>query len=314
MVTEVMQSLPYGIPKLMVSSGAAMPQYAGDFFGSSDITIFSSVVDIDGLHLLSKSVLQRAAGAICGMVETSMGSVVTTLKQSEKPLIALTQFQYSTECCEIVRRKMEEEGYTVIPCHANGIGDKAMERLIAEDIFNGVIDIVPGGVSEQIVGGNRAAGSVRLESAGQQGLPQVITPCGFEMISCGPISRKDTNDPLWISRNIAERKYYIQDAYRVQARTTKEEMETIAKVVSDKLNKSMGPITFLVPLKGWSSLSEKGQPLYDKNADAFFIEKLRNTLKPEIDIIELNFPLNSNEFADAIVEAFTKMIDTRKAV
>jgi len=44
MATNIMKALPFGVPKLMVSSGAAMPSYAGGFFGASDITIMSSVV------------------------------------------------------------------------------------------------------------------------------------------------------------------------------------------------------------------------------------------------------------------------------
>jgi len=65
MATDVMKTLPFGVPKLMVSSGAAMPSYAGGFFGSSDIAIISSVADMSGLNELSKSILTRAAGAIC---------------------------------------------------------------------------------------------------------------------------------------------------------------------------------------------------------------------------------------------------------
>ena len=62
MGTTIMKAIPFGIPKLMVCS-AAMPSYLGGFFGSSDIALLSSVVDMAGLHELSKNVLKRAAGA-----------------------------------------------------------------------------------------------------------------------------------------------------------------------------------------------------------------------------------------------------------
>jgi len=308
MATDIMKALPFGVPKLMVSSGAAMPSYAGGFFGCSDIAIISSVVDMAGLHELSKSVLTRAAGAICGMVESGACAVLDSLKRTDKPLIALTQFQYSEVCCDFIRQYLEERGYMVIPCHADGVGDRAMEKLLDQGIFDGVVDIVLGGLSEELLGGNRAAGSDRLEAAGKRGVPQVITPCGLDMISCGPLQRKDRNDSLWISRNIAARNYFVQDSYRVQARTNIEELRLAAKAVIEKLNKAKGPVKFLIPVRGWSSLSVKEQSLYDPDADRVFVEELRKQLKPEIEVRELDMHLNTPEFAMAVVEALEAMM------
>jgi uncharacterized protein (UPF0261 family) len=314
MGTEVMKALPFGVPKFMVSSGAAMPSYAGGFFGSSDITIISSVVDMAGLHELSQSVLIRAAGAICGMVETGAGSVMDSLRQTENPLIAMTEFNYSETCCKLVRQYLEEKGYKVISCHAQGVGDRAMDKLLDEGIFDGVVDIVPAGLSEELLGGNRAAGPDRLEAAGKRGVPQILTPCGFEMISCGPLRRKDSGDLLWVSRNLAHRNYYVHDSNRVQARTNVEELRLIAKAVAEKLNKAKGPVKFLIPLKGWSTLSVKGQALYAPEADKVFVEELKKQLKPEIEARELNEHLNTPEFAMAVVEAFNEMMKGRRVI
>jgi uncharacterized protein (UPF0261 family) len=101
-----------------------------------------------GLHELSKSVLKRAAGAICGMVESGTDSAVDLLKRAAGRLIAMTEFQYSGTCCELVKQHIEEKGYTVIPCHADGVGDRAMENLLEQGIFDAVLDIVPAGLSE----------------------------------------------------------------------------------------------------------------------------------------------------------------------
>lgn len=313
MATDIMKALPFGIPKLMVSSGAAMPSYAGGFFGFSDIAIMSSVIDMAGLNVLSKSVLIRAAGAICGMVDTGADAVVDSLKQTDRLLIAMTEFHYSEMCCQLVRQYLEAKGYIVIPCHAQGVGDRAMDKLLEQGIFEGVVDIVPSGLSEQLFGGNRAAGSDRLEAAGKRGVPQVITPCGFEMISCGPLGRKDSGDPLWVSRNLATRSYYVHDAYRVQARTNVEELRLIAETVAEKLNKAKGPVKFLIPVKGWSTLSVKGQPLYDPGADRAFVEELRKNLRPQIEVRELALSLNSSEFAMAVVEALDKMMEEKNS-
>ena len=308
MATDIMKALPFGVPKLMVSSGAAMPSYAGGFFGSSDIAIISSVVDMAGLHELSKSILIRAAGAICGMIETGAGAVMDSLKQTKLPLIAMTEFHYSDICCKFVREYLEEKGYKVIPCHAQGVGDRAMDKLLDQGIFDGVVDIVPSGLSEELFGGNRAAGPDRLEAAGKRGIPQIITPCGFEMISCGPLRRKDSGDPLWVSRNLANRSYYLHDAYRVQARTTAAELRLVAKTVAEKLNKAKGPVKFMIPEKGWSTLSVEGQPLHDPDDDKVLVDELKKHLKPEIEMRKLEVHLNTPEFAMALVETFDEMM------
>jgi uncharacterized protein (UPF0261 family) len=223
--TSIMKYLPFGIPKVMLSSTAAMPAYAGGYFGTKDITMIHSVVDIAGLNPLVEDVLKRAAGAICGMVEMKEGPHSLTRSSQKKNLVALTEFKFSEECCFYIRHLLEEKGFEVIPFHAQGTGDRAMEELIGDGFFHGVMDIVPAGVGEELLGGNRAAGPNRLESAGKIGIPQIITPCGFDMLSCGPLERGDRGDPLWASKGIKNRKLFIPDAFRVQARTTSQELK-----------------------------------------------------------------------------------------
>ena len=172
-----MKSLPFGIPKVMLSSTAAMPAYAGGYFGTKDIAMIHSVVDIAGLNPLVKDVLKRAAGAICGMVEMEgRPSVPDQTMLEKKDLIALTEFKFSEECCSHIRHLLDKKGFEVIPFHAQGTGDRAMEELIGEGLFQGVLDIVPAGVGEELLGGNRAAGPNRLESAGKMGIPQINHP------------------------------------------------------------------------------------------------------------------------------------------
>ena len=190
----------------------------------------------------------------------------------------------------------------MIPFHAQGIGDRAMEDLIGGGLFQGVMDIVPAGVGEELLGGNRTAGPKRLENAGQMGIPQIITPCGFDMLSCGPMERGDRGDPLWVSKDIKNQKLFIPDTFRVQARTTSQELREIAREVGRKLNQSKGPVAILIPLKGWSSLDKEGMPLYDPGADQAFLHELKSHLNPAISLIELNLHLNTREFAEEAVD------------
>lgn len=308
LATAVMKALPFGIPKFMLSSTASMPGYAAEYIGTKDITMMHSVVDIAGLNDLVRDVLVRAAGAICGMVEAravaQRGSEDIPKSQRVRPLIAITEFKFSAKCCKYLMKYLLERGFDVIAFHAQGIGDQALDELIEQGWFEGVLDIVPSGVSEGLFGGNRATGPSRLVATGLRGIPQIVTPCGFDMISCGPLERKDRDDPLWIKRKLAERQLFIPDTLRVQVRTNAEEVREVARETAQRLNSSRGPVKFLLPLKGWSTLSSAGGALYNPEVDQAFAEELRAQLSSNVELIELDMELNSEEFALAVLKAF----------
>jgi uncharacterized protein (UPF0261 family) len=177
--------------------------------------------------------------------------------------------------------------------------------FVNQGFFEAFIDLVPASFSEYLLGGNRALGPNRLDIALHTSIPYILAPCGFDMISCGPIERRDKGDPLWTSRKLAERKILIQDAMRVQVRTSVEEMETIAKAVAEKLNQypNKNLVKFIIPQNGFSSLSAKGGALYNPIADKAFVEVLRKNLDTGIKIIEVNTDINTLQFAQAVVEA-----------
>ena len=73
MSITAMKALPFGVPKLLISSVTAMPAYASrlaQYFSVRDITVMHSVVDTVGLNPLVRSLMVNGAGAICGMVES----------------------------------------------------------------------------------------------------------------------------------------------------------------------------------------------------------------------------------------------------
>jgi len=297
-----MKSLPFGLPKLLISSVAAMPAYAkklAEYFGVRDITVMHSVVDTVGANPLVRNLMINGAGAISGMVEEYEAP-----KKEEKLSIAITEFGFCDKGAHYVRESLEKD-YNIVSFHATGIGEKAAVDLVGQGLFEAFIDLVPGGFSEYLLGGNRAAGPDRLDAACNQGKPYILSPCGFDMISCGPIQRRDEGDPLWVSRKLAERKFLIQDAIRVQARTSPEEMQTIARAVAEKLNKYKDKklVKFVVPTKGFSSLSVEDGALYDPDSDKTFIGELIKNLDPQIETIQVDTHINTPEFARAVVEA-----------
>jgi len=304
---SAMKLLPFGLPKLLISSVAAMPAYSkrmAEFFGVRDITVMHSVVDTVGLNPLVKNLMLNGAGAICGMVESYEPPRV-----EDKPSIAITEFGFCDKGAHYVRELLEKD-YNIISFHATGLGEKAAVDLVGQGMFEVFIDLVPGGFSEYLMGGNRAAGPDRLDAGCKLGKPYILSPCGFDMISCGPIQRRDEGDPLWIDRKLAERKLLLQDAIRVQARTAPEEMKTIALEVAGKLNQHENKklVKFIIPTEGFSSISVEGGAIHDPESDRTFIEELKKNLDPEIEIIEVPTHINSPEFARATVDALKRTL------
>jgi uncharacterized protein (UPF0261 family) len=299
---SAMKLLPFGVPKLLISSVAAMPAYAkklAEFFGVRDITVMHSVVDTVGLNPLVRRLMINGAGAICGMAEAEAPEV-----QEEKRSIALTEFGFCDKGAHYVRELLEKD-FNIISFHATGIGEKAAMDLVGQNLFEAFIDLVPAGFSEYLLGGNRNAGPDRLEAGINHGKPYILTPCGFDMISCGPIQRRDDGDPLWVSKQLADRKLLLQDAIRVQARTSVAEMQTIAQEVANRLNRSQNKklIKFILPTRGFSSLSVEGGALYEPESDRAFIEALKQYLDDDISIREIDADINTPELARAVVEA-----------
>ena len=136
----------------------------------------------------------------------------------------------------------------------------------------------------------------------------MVAPGGFDMISCGPLARRDSGDALWEERKLGERAYSVPDRFRVEVRTTTEEVDAIGRLVGEKLSRTQTAARVVIPTGGWSSLSTQGEQLYDPVADAAFAPALRETLTVDIPVEEHELELNTDEFAEVLAGAIHEMI------
>jgi uncharacterized protein (UPF0261 family) len=290
MATEVMRLLPFGIPKVMISSTAALPGLATRYIGTGDIALFHSVIEISGVSNLLKNVMDRAAEALAGMV---LGKI-TSAKTAEGKAIALTMLGPCEKCASAVRAGLENKGFQVIGFSAAGIGDRAMENMIANGFFQGVVDLAPGGVGEHLYGFMRDAGPHRLETAGKAGIPQIISTCSVNHMT----PAKSKYKPEY-----HERRKYDLDKFRTWIRLSRNELKQVAGAFADKLNKATGPVSVVIPQNGWSSVDSPQNPTYDPQEDRIFVETLRQLLKPDIRMIEISANMEDEVFALAIITA-----------
>ncbi len=106
MATEVMRALPFGLPKFMISSTAALPGLSTRYIGTGDIALFHSVIEISGLTRPLRNVLDRAACAVAGMIQ----GPVTSPRADQSKAIALTMLGPCEKCAAGVRSALERPG------------------------------------------------------------------------------------------------------------------------------------------------------------------------------------------------------------
>ena len=299
--TSIMQRLPFGLHKLMASPMAAHPAYIDKYVGTHDITMHHTVLDIVKMNPLLKAQIINAVGAICGMVEMTLG----THFEFDKPCVAVASFGFGEMAVQTAIGMLEEAGFTPIVCHAQGKGDKAMEEMIRAGAFHGVVDICIGGIMENLFKGNRDPGPQRLMAAVESGIPMVLAPCGLDILSYG-------GRPDMLEKHKG-RVQYVQDALRVQVRTNADELRQAADVIAERLNQAKGPWTFLIPLQGWSSLDKEGRPIYDPVADAAFVARLKEKIAVPANLKEVDLHLYTPEFARVVVDEFVRLYAAAKA-
>jgi uncharacterized protein (UPF0261 family) len=285
--SAAMRPLPIGFPKLIVSTLAS--GNTAHYVGTTDIAMMPAVVDVQGLNRISRTILARAAGAICGMVEAD----VTT--GADKPLVVASMFGNTTQCIEAAVPLLEEAGYEVLVFAATGTGGRAMEALIASGLVAGVLDVTTTELADELVGGVLTAGPERLDAAAKHGVPAVVAPGCLDMVNFG--------ERQTVPETFAGRTFSIHNPQVTLMRTTPAECTALGRLVAEKVNASRGPVSVLIPRRGISVISAAGGPFHDPAADAALFGALESNLRPGVNCTSLDCTINDPAFARACVEA-----------
>jgi uncharacterized protein (UPF0261 family) len=295
--TAAMRALPFGVPKLMVStlaSGQVKP-----YVGVRDILMMHSVVDISGLNRISRTVLTNAAHAMIGMVRHP---TIHREPQASagRPLVAMTMFGVTTPCVEAARKIVEEAGFEVLVFHATGTGGQTMESFIADGLIAGVLDITTTELADELVGGILSAGRDRLTAAGLRGLPQVISLGALDMVNFGP--------PDTVPEKFRDRRFYQHNPTVTLMRTTPDENDRLGKEIAEKASAAKGPTAVLIPQGGVSAIDAPGKPFHWPEADTALFQSLRNWLSPHVELVERPEHINDPTFAEAAAETLLRLM------
>ncbi len=294
--TAAMRAVPFGIPKLMVStlaSGQVRP-----YVGVRDIAMLHSVADLSGLNRISRTVLTNAANAMIGMARRQgAGETDPEFRQ----LITATMFGVTTPCVEAARRVLETEGFEVLVFHATGTGGQTMESFIQDGMVSGVLDITTTELADELVGGELTAGPDRLTAASLHGVPQVISLGALDMVNFGPRAT--------VPEKFHDRRFYQHNPNVTLMRTTPEENDRLGREIAQKASAAKGPTAVLVPRRGLSAIDREGQPFWWPEADAALFQSLRNWMGPQVQLIELDMHINDPAFAEMAARTLLRLME-----
>ncbi|MEV5981832.1 Tm-1-like ATP-binding domain-containing protein [Streptomyces sp. NPDC052114] len=300
---QAMRALPIGVPKVLVSTMAG-----GDvapYVDSSDLTMMYSVVDVSGINSVSRQVLANAAAAAAGMAHRRERGG-EELAGPRRKVVAATMFGVTTPAVDAARARLADLGYEVLVFHATGAGGRAVEKLAADGLLDGVLDLTTTELADELVGGVLSAGPTRLTAAGAAAVPQVVAPGALDMVNFGP----ETSVP----ERFAGRRLLAHNPTVTLMRTTAAEMAALGAALGRKLAAARGPAELFWPLRGVSAVDAPGGPFADPAADHAGLDALRETVRDSaVRLHEVDAHINDASFAVAMADRLHHLITERSA-
>jgi len=290
---SAMRMVPRGVPKMLASTVASGKATFGPYVGTKDIAMMHSIADIQGLNFLTRRILANAVGAVCGMVEALDDVQV----EANGVPVAMSMLGTTTPGALRAKAILEGNGYEVVTFHQNGTGGLAMEEMIQEGLFRGVLDLNLHEIGDRFVGGLHSnLRDDRLEAAGDLGIPQVVVPGSINYAVWGPFHS--------LSKELKSRKYIIHNPNMTLVRLSPDELRSVGKLTAEKLNRARGPTRVFIPLRGFSYPDREGLPHWEPEGNRAFIDALQAHLNPRVPLKELDAHINDPEFIDPVTDAF----------
>lgn len=289
-ISEGMRELPYGVPKIMVStlaSGDVAP-----YVDTSDIIMMPSVTDIAGLNRISRHILHNAAQSVLGMATNpyiTQGDII--------PSVGLSMFGVTTPCVTQISASLEGR-FDCVVFHATGTGGRSMEKLLSEGMLGGLIDMTTTEIADEVVGGVLSAGATRLDAVIASGKPYVGSVGALDMVNFWA--------PDTVPDRFKDRLFYHHNTNVTLMRTTAEDCAAIGTWIADKLNKATGRVIVLLPEKGVSALDIVDGPFWDPEAQAALFAAIEHRLlaTETRQIRRLPHHINDPAFSAAAAEAY----------
>ena len=296
LVTPAMRKLAVGVPKVMICTVAS--GNVGAYVGPSDIMMMYSVTDVQGVNRISRRILGNGADALAGML-----TAPHTEDPEGKPAIGLTMFGVTTPAVQQLTRALEGD-YECLVFHATGTGGQSMEKLAESGMLSGAIDLTTTEVCDLLMGGVFPATEDRFDAFARHPMPYVGSVGALDMVNFGP---RNT-----VPQHYAHRTFVEHNPQVTLMRTTPEENDRMGRWIGEKLNAMTGPVRFLLPEGGVSSLDAPGQPFESAEARSALFSALESTVRetPNRRLIRHSANINDPAFTNAVLDAFRAIMPT----
>jgi uncharacterized protein (UPF0261 family) len=295
--TRVMRALPYGFPKVMVSTMAS--GNVAPWVDIRDITMMFSVADIMGLNPVTRKILANAAGAACGMASTKV-----EMETGDTNLVAVTTVGITTLGAMKAVEVLEAAGLHTIVFHAIGAGGRAMEQMMKEGIIAAVLDYATIEVSNEMHHALLAGGPERCTTAGKLGIPQVVAPGAIEVLV---YNEPETVPPPFNTRTLIRHSPKITDV-----RLNAAEMAAVGRELARRLSFTKDPAVFMIPTAGFDSYAVKGKGFHDPDADGAFVRELTANLPSCFEVVKRDTHIDDPAFAVEAANTLIRLIEAKK--
>lgn len=294
----LMQSFPFGLPRLIVSTMAS--GFTKPYMGVQDIAMMNAVTDISGLNSISRDVFRNAANAVAGMAKGYDPKAA-----AEKPLVLITTLGTTEASVKRIREALESDGCEVMVFHSSGAGGPTLDGLAAGKDVALVLDLSQTEIIDHIFGGLADTGPDRGRAGLLKGVPTILAPGNADFIIGGPIDASRAQFP--------GRRYHEHNPQLTAVRTTFEDLKKLADHLAANVRDAKGPVRVFTPLHGFSNHDSPAGHLMDPSVPPPFAEYLRAVMPAEVPVTAIDAHFNDTAFSDAIIAASREMLAAAKA-
>jgi len=306
LLREGLQSLPAHVPKVIVSTANSQ---AGCGLQSNELLLQAvvSAGQVRRKDQASEKILAIAADAISG--GSMYAGLMTGRHGAEHACTQIGErLQLSHECISYQYCGVGSASMTGLASIGRvGLIDLACAELIGPQIYSSV-----DGAGEGVVPNAGAALDAGLSAAQSSNKPlQNSKPYIGSVASLDTIRFAASSS---IPANLQHRVFFNgfatdnDHASVTLMRTSAQESEQVGVRIAEGLNRMTGPVRFLLPLKGISTLDAPGQAFHNPLADRIMFDAIRGTFESTSnrELLEIDEHINSAAFADAVVAAFNE--------
>lgn len=295
----VLQTFPYGLPKVLISTMAS--GFTRPFVGARDIIMFNPITDIAGLNTITRTVFGNAA-----IATAAMAKAYVPYTREPRPIVAMGTLGTIDRCTVRVRQKLEDKGFEVLVFHTLGTGGMAMDQFIAERNVVAVLETSLNEHNDFLNNGITSAGPDRSKAGLAKGVPVVFAPGNADFMVSGPIEMARQQFP--------GKRYHLHNTALTAVRTEAEELNKLASHLAGLIADAKGPVSFFVPLKGFSNHDSPDGHLHDPSLCPVFYDGVKASMPACVNVAKFDCHLNDEQFADALVDEVLRLVNHNEVV